>query len=155
MKHKYLWSTLVCITLVAVLNIVFNYRIQYILNAVVAQDYGKFSYQIMVTAIIILGMLLVEYGRQVLNARYLNSQGFRLHGTLLSRILTLRPRAIEQDVAHYLSQVTNDIEEVKSLHYDTLLSVYQGTISFLIAAVALLSLNWVTAVWIFIASVVP
>lgn len=155
MKHKYLWSTLVCITLVAVLNIVFNYRIQYILNAVVAQDYGQFSYQIMVTAIIILGMLLVEYGRQVLNARYLNSQGFRLHGTLLSRILTLRPRAVEQDVAHYLSQVTNDIEEVKSLHYDTLLSVYQGTISFLIAAVALLSLNWVTAVWIFIASVVP
>jgi len=63
MKHKYLWSTLVCITLVAVLNIVFNYRIQYILNAVVAQDYGQFSYQIMVTAIIILGMLLVEYGR--------------------------------------------------------------------------------------------
>ena len=56
MKHKYLWSTLVCITLVAVLNIVFNYRIQYILNAVVAQDYGQFSYQIMVTAIIILGM---------------------------------------------------------------------------------------------------
>ena len=155
MKHKYLWSTLVCITLVAVLNIVFNYRIQYILNAVIAQDYGQFSYQIMVTAFIILGMLLVEYGRQVLNARYLNSQGFRLHGTLLSRILTLRPRAIEQDVAHYLSQVTNDIEEVKSLHYDTLLSVYQGTISFLIAAVALLSLNWVTAVWIFIASVVP
>lgn len=155
MKHKYLWSTLVCITLVAVLNIVFNYRIQYILNAVVAQDYGQFSYQIMVTAIIILGMLLVEYGRQVLNARYLNSQGFRLHGTLLSRILTLRPRAIEQDVGHYLSQVTNDIEEVKSLHYDTLLSVYQGSISFLIAAVALISLNWVTALWIFIASVLP
>ena len=155
MKHKYLWSTLVCITLVAVLNIVFNYRIQYILNAVVAQDYGKFSYQIMVTAIIILGMLLVEYGRQVLNARYLNSQGFRLHGTLLSRILALRPRAVEQDVGHYLSQVTNDIEEVKSLHYDTLLSVYQGTISFLIAAVALISLNWVTALWIFIASVLP
>ena len=155
MKHKYLWSTLVCITLVAVLNIVFNYRIQYILNAVVAQDYGQFSYQIMVTAIIILGMLLVEYGRQVLNARYLNSQGFRLHGTLLSRILTLRPRAVEQDVGHYLSQVTNDIEEVKSLHYDTLLSVYQGTISFLIAAVALISLNWVTALWIFIASVLP
>lgn len=155
MKHKYLWSTLVCITLVAVLNIVFNYRIQYILNAVVAQDYGQFSYQIMVTAIIILGMLLVEYGRQVLNARYLNSQGFRLHGTLLSRILALRPRAVEQDVGHYLSQVTNDIEEVKSLHYDTLLSVYQGTISFLIAAVALISLNWVTALWIFIASVLP
>ena len=155
MKHKYLWSTLVCITLVAVLNIVFNYRIQYILNAIVAQDYGQFSYQIMVTAIIILGMLLVEYGRQVLNARYLNSQGFRLHGTLLSRILALRPRAVEQDVGHYLSQVTNDIEEVKSLHYDTLLAVYQGTISFLIAAVALISLNWVTALWIFIASVLP
>lgn len=155
MKHKYLWSTLVCITLVAVLNIVFNYRIQYILNAMVAQDYGQFSYQIMVTAIIILGMLLVEYGRQVLNARYLNSQGFRLHGTLLSRILALRPRAVEQDVGHYLSQVTNDIEEVKSLHYDTLLSVYQGSISFLIAAVALISLNWVTALWIFIASVLP
>ena len=155
MKHKYLWSTLVCITLVAVLNIVFNYRIQYILNAMVAQDYGQFTYQIMVTAIIILGMLFVEYGRQVLNARYLNSQGFRLHGTLLSRILALRPRAVEQDVGHYLSQVTNDIEEVKSLHYDTLLSVYQGTISYLIAAVALISLNWVTALWIFIASVLP
>ena len=77
MKHKYLWSTLVCITLVAVLNIVFNYRIQYILNAMVAQDYGQFSYQIMVTAITILGTLLVEYGRQLLNARYLNSQAFR------------------------------------------------------------------------------
>ncbi len=67
------------------------------LNAIVAQDYGQFSYQIMVTIIIILGMLLnLNMGRQVLNARYLNSQGFRLHGTLLSHAFGFEIRAVEQ-----------------------------------------------------------
>ena len=142
--------TLLMITLVSILNILFSYQIKYVIDALVIQDLSKFYASIIQMMVVLLAMLIAEFIRQVLNERYLNNIGYQLNKTVIGNLFSKSTVTVET-----LSEISNDIEMVKSDYYNTLFSLYQGVISFLLSVIALFLLDTTTASWILIVSVFP
>ena len=120
--------TLLMITLVSILNILFSYQIKYVIDALVIQDLSKFYTSIIQMLVVLMAMLIAEFIRQVVNERYLNNIGYQLNKTVIGNLFSKSTVTVET-----LSEISNDIEMVKSDYYNTLFSLYQGVISFLLS----------------------
>lgn len=156
MKKRYFILILICILLVSFLNIAFLYQYQFLIDALAGQNQAAFGRQVLLMCGTIAAMLLVEYGRQVSNETYLAEVGYHLQATLLGKIFTKTYLDYnKEEPGYYLSQVTNDIEEVKESHYDSFFSLFQGLCSFAIASLALLSLDPLTAALLVFTSFLP
>lgn len=150
MKKRIFYVTIVMITMVSLLNILFNYQIKFVIDSLVVQDKQQFYILILQMIIIMIIMLFCEFIRQVMNQKYLNAIGYELQHTILGKIFnTFLPN---RDI---ISEINNDIEMIKSDYYDTIFSLYQGVVSFLIASIALFVLDALTALWIIIVSLFP
>lgn len=147
MKKKGLFLTVLFVMIVSGLSVLLNYQIQFVINAISAQDRVAFFGQIEVLIGITLLLLGFEYGRQVWNVKYLNYVGSYFHGKSLSAALAsvVQLRSDEQLVpGEKVSEINNDIEMIKDLHYDTQISMVQGIVSFVFSTVALYLINaWV------------
>lgn len=155
MKKITWFFTICCLTAVAGLSVWFNYQIQFVIEAVRQGDQtGFYRASSWIVATIAL-LLAFEYGRQVLNASYLNQIGAQIHQTSLLRYFSTHDTRTSQSPSEQVSALNNDIEMVKNLHYDTVISLIQGVVSFLFAFTALLSLNLLTALGILLTLLVP
>ncbi|MDO4432097.1 MAG: ABC transporter ATP-binding protein [Aerococcaceae bacterium] len=155
MNKKTFHLTLGCIFGVSLLNVLFNYQIKFITDSLLAQNSTLFQQHIWQLLLIMSTMLFMEWVRQVANTRFLNQAGYHIHQTILGRLMHSRTTLKQSEVGDTLSKITNDIEMVKELHYDTIFSLFQGVVSFGISAIALLTLNRTTALFILAVSVAP
>ena len=80
---------LVCITAVSTLNVLFSYQIQFIIDALTQQNQTAFMNNILWMMLIMLLLLVIEYFRQYLNARYLNQVGLSIHKTIINKLYHL------------------------------------------------------------------
>lgn len=153
MKKNLMLLTTFFVLMVAALSVLLNYQIQFVIAAISEQDITSFYLQMMYIVGITLLLLVFEYARQVCNVRYLNQVGSYFHGKSLSSALS-RLISVNQEeqvsVGETVSEINNDIEMIKELHYDTQISMVQGIMSFLFSTIALYLINvWVaTAIMI-------
>lgn len=156
MKNKFFWLTISCIFTVSLLNIAFLYQYKDIIDAIAVQNQRDFLNQVFVMGIIVIIMLIFEYIRQIVNVLYLNQIGFQLQATLIGKLLS-KPYDVfaKQGSGHYISQVNNDLEQLKEGYYDAFFTIFQGVCSFLIASFALLNLDVITALFIILVSFLP
>lgn len=156
MKSKFFYLTLTCIFAVSFLNIGFSYQFKYIVDSITEANHNKFIMNIIVMVFIIVIMVILEFSRQSLNEIYLNEVGFKINSTLINRFFKSDLAEFgKRGIGEYISKVNNDIEMVKKYHYDTIFSLFQGIVTFLIATVALISLDKLTAMLIFVTSFLP
>ncbi|RLK62573.1 ABC transporter ATP-binding protein [Atopobacter sp. AH10] len=155
--RKFLFLTvLTCITAVSTLNVLFSYQIQFIIDALAKKDVDAFSKNILVMAFIMILLLIIEYARQYLNTSYLNKVGLDIHKTIISKVFHLDFRQFkEKSSGEYISILNNDIDRIKTFHYDAIISLYQGIVTFIIASMALFSLDSITAILIILVSAFP
>lgn len=107
-------------------------------------------------SIIMVLLLIIEYCRQYLNTKYLNRVGLDIHETIIHRVFKLDFDDFKKKSSgEYISILNNDIEKIKEFHYNAIISLYQGIITFVIACVALFSLDFITAWLIIIVSIFP
>ena len=143
---KYFSLTVICVIGVSFLSVLLNYQIKDVIDAASNQDTYTFFSQIAYLLGIILLLLVVEYGRKVFNILYLNKVGSYFHSKSLNcsveKGISLQEEQLS--VGEKVSEITNDIEMVKELHYDTKISMIQGLTSFIFSTIALYYLNiWV------------
>ena len=145
--NKYFSLTVICVMGVSFLSVLLNYQIKDVIDAVSNQDTYTFFSQIAYLIGIILLLLIVEYGRKVFNTLYLNKVGSYFHYKSLNFSVRQGISLQEEEqlsVGEKVSEITNDIEMVKELHYDTKISMIQGVTSFIFSTIALYYLNiWV------------
>ena len=144
---KYFSLTVVCVMGVSFLSVLLNYQIKDVIDAISNQDTYTFFSQIAYLLGIILLLLVVEYGRKVFNILYLNKVGSYFHSKSLNSSVEkgiLLQEEEQLSVGEKVSEITNDIEMVKELYYDTKISMIQGVTSFIFSTIALYYLNiWV------------
>lgn len=156
MRKIFFILVLVCITAVSTLNILFSYQIQFIIDALTQQNQTAFMNNILWMMLIMVLLLVIEYFRQYLNTRYLNQVGFSIHKTIITKLYNLNFLDYKsKSSGEYLSILNNDIDKIKTFHYDAIISLYQGVITFIIACMALFSLDPLTAGLIIIGSIFP
>lgn len=155
MKKSIWFLTITCLTLVSSLSVVFNYTIQFVIEGVKNGNPNQFQLASFSLVLTITLLLLFEYGRQVLNAKYLNQVGAAIHQTSLLRYFSDHHHRDKSNPADKVSALNNDINMVKELHYDTQISLIQGVVSFVFSFSALLSLNALTAIGILSTLIVP
>ncbi|HEM3726290.1 TPA: ABC transporter ATP-binding protein [Streptococcus suis] len=155
MKKLHFMLTVICITIVAALNIFFNYHISNIIDSLTAKDSLAFYDSILLIVGVVLLLLAAELVRQISNQRFLNQISYKIQATLVGRILTGRSLLSQSEVSGYVSKINNDIERVTELYYDTFFSLYQGLVSFLIASIALFSLDIQVSLTILLVSTIP
>lgn len=149
-------SVLICITAVSTLNVLFSYQIQFIIDALTHQDQTAFIHNILWMMLIMILLLVIEYMRQYLNTRYLNQVGLSIHETIINKLYHLNFVDYKsKSSGEYISILNNDIDKIKTFHYDAIISLYQGIITFIIACIALFSLDPLTAGLIIIVSIFP
>ena len=147
---------LVCITAVSTLNVLFSYQIQFIIDALTHQNQTAFMNNILWMMLIMFLLLVIEYFRQYLNTRYLNQVGLSIHKSIITKLYNLNFLEYKsKSSGEYLSILNNDIDTIKTFHYDAIISLYQGIITFIIACIALFSLDPLTAGLIIIVSIFP
>ncbi|HEM4129414.1 TPA: ABC transporter ATP-binding protein [Streptococcus suis] len=155
MKKRHFMLTVVCITIVAALNIFFNYHISNIIDSLTAKDSLAFYDSILLIVGVVLLLLAAELVREISNQRFLNRISYKIKATLVGRILTGRGLLSQSETSGYVSKINNDIERVTELYYDTFFSLYQGLVSFLIASLALFSLDIQVSLTILLVSAIP
>lgn len=156
MKTKNFWLTLFCILTVSLLNVGFLYQYRYIIDAIAAGDRQAFVSYFVMMSLTVLVMLVFEYIRQIANVTYLNQVGFQLQATFIGKIFDLPfSRFVEQGAGAYISQINNDLETVKEDYYDAFFTIFQGGCTFVIASLALLSLDVLTAIFLILISFLP
>lgn len=156
MSKKHLSYVLICIVAVSTLNVLFSYQIKYIIDALSANNSQAFFSSVLIMLMIVMLLLVIEYSRQIINTKYLNTIGIKIHGTLIHRLVTLDYIEFKKrSNGEYISVINNDIERIKNRHYQAIISLFQGIVSFLIASIALFSLDSVTALFILGVSLFP
>ncbi|MFH0402560.1 ABC transporter transmembrane domain-containing protein [Streptococcus sp. A23] len=155
MRNLHFIATLVAISLVAGLNVLFNYQIAGITDSLTSGDRAGFIVQIWQLLGILCLMLVAEFVRQVCNQRFLNRVGYKIQATLVNRFLQGPSLLKQSEVAERVSAIHNDSEMVKELYYDTLFSLYQGVVSFLFACLALFGLDSQVSIAILLLTLVP
>ncbi|HFU4011570.1 TPA: ATP-binding cassette domain-containing protein [Streptococcus suis] len=155
MRNLHFIVTLVAISLVAGLNVLFNYQIAGVTDSLTSGDRAGFIVQIWQLLAILCLMLVAEFVRQVCNQRFLNRIGYKIQATLVNRFLQGPSLLKQSEVAARVSAIHNDSEMVKELYYDTLFSLYQGVVSFLFACLALFGLDSQVSIAILLLTLVP
>ena len=140
MKKSLLFTTVLFVMIVSGLSVGLNYQIQFVVDAISNHDTTSFFKQISYLIGITLLLLVFEYARQVLNVKYLNQVGSFFHKkSLYSAIASAVQVQSEKQLVpgEKVSEINNDIEMIKDLHYDTQISMIQGIVSFLFSTIAL------------------
>ncbi|MTB63712.1 ATP-binding cassette domain-containing protein [Streptococcus sp. zg-86] len=155
MKKSYVMITLLAITIVATTNVYFSYQTSHIIDSLTQGHFSSFYQNIGLMFFAFVCLLVAELIRQICNQRFLNQVSYRIHQNVIGRLLTKEGLLKRSEASQYLSNVTNDIEMVKDLYYDTFFSLYQGIVSFVIASLALVSLDKKIAAVILLVSLLP
>ncbi|MER0122532.1 ABC transporter ATP-binding protein [Streptococcus sp. ZJ100] len=155
MKKGYFIITILAITIVAATNVYFSYQTSHIVDSVTQRDGTAFQQNVVWMLVAMVLLLGAELIRQICNQRFLNQVSYRIHQNVIARLLMGKGLMKRSEAGHYVSQVNNDIETVKDLYYDTIFSLYQGVISFVIASLALVVLDRKIAVVILLTSLLP
>lgn len=127
MKKLHFMLTVICITIVAALNIFFNYHISNIIDSLTTKDSLAFYDSILLIVGVVLLLLAAELVRQISNQRFLNQISYKIQATLVGRILTGRSLLSQSEVSGYVSKINNDIERVTELYCDTFFFTLSGS----------------------------
>ena len=103
-------------------------------------------------------LLVSEYARQVWNVKYLNQVGSFFHKkSLYSAIANAVQVQSEKQLVpgEKVSEINNDIEMIKDLHYDTQISMIQGIVSFVFSTIALYMIHAGVATAVIVTMVLP
>lgn len=148
--------TLVSILIVSTLNIMFPYQLSFVIDSLVQLDSAQFTKGLGILLAIVLILLIFEFFSQYFSTLYLSQVGEKLHKSLIGRLVHADFLTFSQSSkGAYHSQIVNDIDRLKQEAYESQLTLVQGIFSLLIASLALLRLDRITAFLILLASILP
>lgn len=152
LKNKYFFFSSIAILLVSASQVLFSLSIKYLIDALSLRD-SQLFYQLfgfLVLAVIIL--LCGEYAQQLLSQRYILGEGGKCHHRKIKQLYAQQADLISSDD---LSLISNDIEQLKDLYFESQLRLVQGLSSLLFSLIALFTLDFLTACIVFFLSCLP
>lgn len=154
-KKLLILSTLLTI-LVASCNTSMAFLMKQLVDIGTIKDINKFKITILITGVVIISLLISEYFKKIVNNILIKKWSMDLKNDVFDKLLKRNPKNFNSsNSGEYISTLTNDINMIKEVYFESIIALIQTIIQVIIGAYAIFKLDILIGAFVVILSILP